>query len=196
MALTVSERGQRFRANHTEQILAEKAQWRDHLRLNNICQWCQASPCVPGRVRCQPCIEKGKIRRQTNERKFLEAGLCGTCGRYPSLPAMDSNLLYRLCEECYLRKTAKGCLGSMRHWRQIRQKLYDQDFTCAYTGQILVLGRNASLDHIYPIHSYPHLKEDPSNTEWVLQEVNEMKRDRTPEQFITLIQQILAFRAC
>ena len=196
MALTIAERGQRFRMNHPEETRAQKAQWREHLRLNSICQWCQAASCLPGSTRCQACVEKGKARRQANQHTFLETGLCGTCGRYPYLPAMSANPSYRLCEECYLRKTSKQRLGSMRYWQQIRQKLYDQYFKCAYTGQILVLGQNASLDHRYPIHSHPHLKNDPNNTEWVLQEINEMKRNRSPEQFLTLIRQILTYRAC
>ena len=87
---------------------------------------------------------------------------------------MDDHPIYRLCEECYIRKTTRNCLGSMKEWRKIRQKLYDQEFKCTYTGTLLVLGTNTSLDHIYPLHSYPHLKADPDNTEWVLREVNEM----------------------
>lgn len=154
------------------------------------------TPCIRNGTRCQDCVDKGKSRRQANKHTFLEAGLCVTCGKYPHLEAMSENPLYRLCEECYIRKTAKQRLGSMRYWKQIRQKLYDQGFKCAYTGTPLVLGLNASLDHIYPVHTHPHLQHDPDNTEWVLQEINEMKRNRTPEQFLTLIQQILMYRAC
>ena len=57
MALTVAERGQRFRMNHPETVKERKAQWRKHLRDNSICQWCQASPALPDETRCQPCID-------------------------------------------------------------------------------------------------------------------------------------------
>src|SRR5713226_7544298 len=91
MALTVAERGQRFRANHPEKIRVQKAQWQEHLRLNSICQWCQTAPCLANGTRCQACSGKGKTRRQANQRKFLGAGLCGTCGKYPHLEAMSNN---------------------------------------------------------------------------------------------------------
>jgi hypothetical protein len=196
MALTVAERGQRFRENHPEEVKQRKTQWRDYLRNNHICQWCQAAPTLPDRVRCQACVDKGKERRYANIQTWLSLGLCGECGRYPHLPAMSNNPTYRVCEICYIRKTALSCLGTKRHWKVIQQKLYAQEFKCTYTGRLLVLGENASLDHIYPLHTYPHLKSDPNNTEWVLQEINEMKRNRTPEQFLTLIQHILHYRAC
>jgi hypothetical protein len=59
---------------------------------------------------------------------------------------------------------------------------------------LLVPGANASVDHIYPVSRFPHLKSDPANVEWVCSAVNILKREYTPEEFITLLQMILAYR--
>lgn len=69
----------------------------------------------------------------------------------------------------------------------LRQKMVDQDFACPYTGERLVLGVNASLDHIMPVARYPELARNPANVEWVDQTVNFLKRDRTPDEFLGIV---------
>jgi len=92
---------------------------------------------------------------------------------------------------CYLKKIARNRLGSNRYWTQLRNKLTQQNYRCVYTGTPLQLGVNDSLDHIYPVQRFPDRAHDPNNVEWVTREINEMKRDRTPDEFLSLIQRIL-----
>jgi hypothetical protein len=101
---------------------------------------------------------------------------------------------HRLCEGCYLHKQSRQRLGSGKYWRILRDKLISQDYRCAYTGELLVLGVNDLLDHIYPAMRFPERAKDPTNLEWVSRKINEMKRDRTPEEFLTLIAGILDYR--
>jgi hypothetical protein len=61
-------------------------------------------------------------------------------------------------------------------------------------GIPLTLGVNDSLDHIYPLARFPERATDPTNIEWVSRKINEMKRDRTPDEFLALIGQILDYR--
>ena len=58
----------------------------------------------------------------------------------------------------------------------------------------LILGKNDSLDHIYPAERFPEKRTDPTNVEWVTREVNQTKRDRTPDEFMALLQLILERR--
>jgi 5-methylcytosine-specific restriction endonuclease McrA len=95
---------------------------------------------------------------------------------------------------CYFKKTAKERLGTRREWAGLRDKLAEQDYRCVYTGMPLVLGVNDSLDHIKPAQHYPELRHDPSNVEWVTREINMMKRDRTPEEFLSLLHCIISYR--
>jgi 5-methylcytosine-specific restriction endonuclease McrA len=62
--------------------------------------------------------------------------------------------------------------------------LIQQNFTCPYTGDKLVLGVNASIDHIKPKKRFPELASDINNIEWVSFRVNYHKYDCTKEEFI------------
>ena len=58
----------------------------------------------------------------------------------------------------------------------------------------MILGTNATLDHILPASRYPDLRSDPSNVEWVADWVNSMKQDATPDEFRERMHLILACR--
>jgi 5-methylcytosine-specific restriction endonuclease McrA len=144
--------------------------------------------------KCELCASRNAVYQRKAREQRLAQGMCSDCGKSPPLETMLRNEQYRLCEECYLQKISRVRLGSRKHWTVLRQKLIEQNYTCPYTGMPIVLGVNDSLDHIYPAQRYPELAHDPSNTEWVTREVNEMKRDRTPDEFLSLLQSILEYR--
>ncbi len=172
---------------------AEAQQLRRKKRLlAGSCPLCGAT-LSPGQQACSRCCERAARNTRNARRRRAEAGICSECNGVP-LPAFDGNATHRLCEVCYLKKTARERLGSRRHWGALGDKLRDQDYRCAYTGVLLVLGVNDSLDHIKPAHHYPELRRDPSNVEWVTREINSMKRDRTPDEFLSLLHSILAYR--
>jgi 5-methylcytosine-specific restriction endonuclease McrA len=54
-------------------------------------------------------------------------------------------------------------LGSSKYWSRLRDKLVSQGYRCVYTGELLVLGVNDSLDHIYPASRFPERAKDPNN---------------------------------
>jgi hypothetical protein len=196
MAMSVQERGLRYRRNPKNDAVRQvrNAQQRENRLASGLCVICGSRPPKPQCVTCEPCINSRVSYRKNREGEFVAKGLCGVCGKVPSMPHMTASLTYRLCETCYLRKLALGNLGSKKLWPVIRDKLIAQDWKCAYTGELLVLSVNDSLDHIYPLSRFPERATDPTNIEWVCRQVNEMKRDRTPEEFLTMIQHILDYR--
>jgi 5-methylcytosine-specific restriction endonuclease McrA len=78
-------------------------------------------------------------------------------------------------------------------WEGLRDKLIAQNYRCAYTGKALILGVNASVDHILPVARFPQLISDLHNIEWVDLQVNQMKRDLTRDEFLSSICQILEY---
>jgi len=98
--------------------------------------------------------------------------------------------VYQVCFECYLKAHASTNLGASRHWTILRDKLISQNYRCAYTGEQLVLGINASVDHAFPKKRFPDLSRDPSNIEWVTREINLAKRDLTREEFISMCSKV------
>jgi 5-methylcytosine-specific restriction endonuclease McrA len=83
-----------------------------------------------------------------------------------------------------MKKTSIDCLKGAQHVDVLWDKLKAQNYRCAYTGEMIVLGVNDSLDHIMPISRFPHLRSDPNNVEWVTRRVNCLKWDSTPEEFL------------
>lgn len=119
-------------------------------------------------------------------------GLCTWCGQGEPLPVYAHDAAHALCEMCYIKKAARTNFGTCKHWAYLKAKLEAQQRRCPHTGTTLTLGVNDSIDHIYPISRFPELRVDPDNAEWVCREVNEMKRDRTPDEFLTLLKHIIA----
>jgi hypothetical protein len=162
-------------------------------RIQAHCITCGA-PCEPRRRKCSFCLARDRKYQDTLRQKRLDQGGCADCGASSVLLSLAANAKYRLCEPCYLKKISRQRLGSNRYWTVLRDKLTAQDWRCAYSGAPLVLGVNDSLDHMFPASRFPDLALDPENVEWVSREINEMKRDRTPEEFLSLLRAILAFR--
>ena len=128
-------------------------------------------------------------------KRLMSQGYCVICGAVESMESLKgAGMFHQLCETCYLTKLAGRRLGHRSLWTALKQRLESQCRRCAYTGIKLILGENDSLDHIKPVHHFPNLRADPNNTEWVCREVNEMKRDRTPEEFLSIIRTILTYR--
>lgn len=196
MALTLQERQHKYSLNpeNRTKILARQSARRMRLREQGLCMNCHIRPTIQGKTYCVECKARKADYHRARRAKHIAVGMCGNCGKKPPLPAMVHNERYRLCEKCYLQKTSMMRLGSRKLWRVLAEKLEGQNYRCAYTGDKLILGLNDSIDHILPASRYPQYKTDPANVEWVTREVNEMKRDRTPEEFLGLIQTILRHR--
>jgi 5-methylcytosine-specific restriction endonuclease McrA len=89
---------------------------------------------------------------------------------------------------------ARRNLGTSKAWECLKAKLESQNFRCAYSGIPLTLGINASVDHIYPVTLYPHLKNDPENVQWVEWRVNQIKSNFPPDVFLALVESIALHR--
>ena len=144
-------------------------------------------------VRCAVCAVRDRAIKKARRLYRQAAGTCVGCGDSAVLAAMVGNQ-NALCEACYYRKTANRRLGSPRYAPLLREKFLAQDGRCPYSGESLTLGLNATLDHILPTSRYPELRGDPANVEWVIDWVNLMKQDATPDEFRERLHHILSHR--
>jgi hypothetical protein len=177
-------------ASNRSKRQAQRARFR---RIQARCVTCGA-PCEPRRLKCSSCLVRDRKYQDTLRQKRLDQGGCVQCGASSVLPSLAANAKYRLCEACYLKKLSRQRLGSNQHWTVLRDKLAAQNWRCAYSGAPLVLGINDSLDHVFPASRFPDLARDPGNVEWVSREINELKRDRTPDEFLSLLRSVLTHR--
>lgn len=154
-----------------------------------ICRFCGRLASVPGLQYCADCRAKA-AKRCANRR---EAGVCSGCGKNPGVQLPDQSKLSR-CETCYFKHAAHTNLGDRKLWAVLRDVLAAQNYLCPYTGDRLVIGLNASVDHKLPWSRFAELRHDPQNIEWVSECVNAFKLDRTPDEFLDLVRRIYSYR--
>lgn len=134
------------------------------------------------------CVRKRAV-------KFTTVGLCCKCGKQPYMESIRecpiSNLV---CITCYMKSAARLHLGSSTLWKILLDKLENQNYLCPYTGDTLILGINASVDHIKPKSKFSELQHDPVNIEWVTLSVNKAKQALTQEEFLHLVKKIANLR--
>jgi hypothetical protein len=111
-------------------------------------------------------------RRRTRHRG---RGRC-TCGRPP--------VTRTECWSCWLGTAAKRATGSRLNGPALERLWDDQEGRCAYTGERLVPGRNASLDHVQPRSRDG--KDCVENLQWVTKVVNHAKTWLTHDEFVAL----------
>lgn len=64
---------------------------------------------------------------------------------------------------------------------------------CSYTGRELVVGKNASIDHVFPKARFPEKARELENLEFVDLRINWAKRDLTKEEFVDLCESVVAY---
>ena len=112
--------------------------------------------------------------------RHRDAGLCLDCGT-PNPTVGDR---YPLCLDCWFQGIAKKRGGSRRNGPVIKAIFEEQQGRCAYTGELLVPGATASLDHKIPMSRGG--RHDKANLQWVTGRINSMKADLTHEEFVAL----------
>jgi 5-methylcytosine-specific restriction endonuclease McrA len=123
-------------------------------------------------------------RRRVYTRKAREArqskSLCTRCGA--AGPSVRKNEM--ICVECWFKHIARLRTGSMKNGTAIKDLLQQQGFLCVYTGEPLIPGVNASLDHKTPISRGGTNSID--NLQWVTTRINSFKNYLTHVEFVTL----------
>ena len=160
----------------------ERQQARTDRTKLGICYTCgKANDRFPNGIRCSPCQKKGNASRNRLRQSRKKAGLCG-CGN-KKLEHVTR------CEKCWFENYSVKLYQTTRHWKELKQLLVGQSGLCFYTGEKLVIGKTASIEHVIP-----QAKEGThhmSNLRWVTKTVNYMKRDLQYDDFITLCELVV-----
>ena len=128
--------------------------------------------------------EQANLWRTNYMNNQKSKGLCVFC-REEKLP--DSSL----CEKHYFSAVARGNLKNIKMAGDIKDLFYAQDGKCYLTGKSLVLGVNASLDHLEPRSKRDDLVNNIHNLRWCDKDVNRIKRDLSYEDFIKMCKEVL-----
>lgn len=153
---------------------------------------CQACGAVLDRngARCNRCLLQQRSRSVSRATERAAAGLCYRCSSKLTENGYDVCLgaAYPQCGKCYFRNMAKLHLGSADRWTVLSGLFKRQHGRCAYTGENLVLGLTASLDHIVPISKGG--RSVASNLQWVTKIVNHAKNNMDHVEFVSMCKRV------
>jgi len=155
------------------------------LHKNHLCVSCR-KPCEQNnRVLCNKCLIKSSTRSKNLRKKRHAAGLCAGCGKRLLL------IRNRVCEPCWFKEVALRWTGSQKNGPILMTIFKRQCGRCIYTGENLVLGETASLDHVVPRSRGG--SSEPENLQWVGKRINEMKGNLIHEEFLKIISDIFHY---
>lgn len=126
------------------------------------------------------------VKKSLYDKRRLE-NLCVGCG--------STDLVSNVhCRECWFLDRASARAGGAKNLLPVLQLWEDQNGKCYYSGETLIPGNNASLDHQVP--SSRGGLDDPSNLRWVSSNINMMKSNMSHDEFISMCEKIyLKFKA-
>ena len=128
--------------------------------------------------------DKVSLSRRNREASYKNIGKCVNCKN----PVVKNNKSY--CEKHLVSMMASRHLGSKKMYGFLIDLLLKQRHRCAYTGVELIIGENASIDHIKSKAKNLELFNDSSNVQWVDIRVNLMKRELHEIEFLDIINMI------
>jgi len=128
---------------------------------------------------CKECRDKVRKTVRHCRVKRLARGLCGDCG-------VDVEGRRIICDACHCKRLAKSVLGNREKWVELMAIYQQQEGKCAYSGVRLVMGVDASIDHILPKGRGG--TNEISNLQWVHWFVNVFRRHRDEREFIGMFE--------
>lgn len=135
-------------------------------------------------VYCSTCREKQAKRQQSVYARRLANACCHRCGQ--SLGEARG----KTCIPCSLKSIARKRLGNEARWEELLTLFEKQEKRCAISGQQLMFGLNASLDH--KLATSRGGTHDLQNLQWVTKQVNEAKNSHSETELIEMCYAIIA----
>ncbi len=164
---------------------APREKRRNYVIQNKLCVSCGRK--TNGKRSCDSCLAKGRDREKKRNKIANDMGICCQCRKADQLQHAS------VCKTCYLKTKSRNNLGDSSHWQELLVLLELQGWLCPYTGDKLVLGFNDSVDHKFPRTKFPEQSTNILNLEWTTRGINQMKADRTKDEFVSIIRQIAGF---
>ena len=149
---------------------------------DGICVTCASKKATKG-IKCEECYLSYKRGTKVNKELRLANGCCAYCDE-----KRVSGGSTQLCEKHFLQFMSRTHLGSVRYSKDLESIFKSQKGKCPYTGYQLILGVNASIDHIFP--KCLGGSKGIDNLQWVYGPANFMKADQIEEDFLKLVKDI------
>jgi len=92
------------------------------------------------------------------------------------------------CEKCFFKEASKKHLGTQKKWEELKNLLRLQNNKCYISGRHLIIGKNASIDHINPRSRGG--KDSIENVAWCDTEINLVKNKLSLKEFYELCKEV------
>lgn len=158
---------------------------RQSRRERGECIVCGGGDVQPPHTKCNSCLEEQRAKAKLKTQKNIADKKCIHC----STPAIDG---HRLCEVCYLKQRATRHFKDVSRWQELKEVYNQQQGICPYTGERLVIGVNAELDHLVPREKGG--SNEKSNLQWVLKQINVMKWHYYENEFLQIVKKVCEYR--
>lgn len=96
---------------------------------------------------------------------------------------------HKMCEKHFFQECAIRHLKDSKRGLELQELFYKQNQECYLSNKKLIIGVNASLDHIIPLSKGG--TNDTSNLAWMDENSNYAKNNMSNEEFIELCRQIV-----
>ena len=144
--------------------------------------------------RCLSCSTNynNKLKNKFAERN--KENQCWACGNKSTL---KNNLNFfsgkkrkwLVCEKCFFKEASKKHLGTQKKWQELKNLLEIQKNKCYISGRKLVIGKNASIDHINPRSLGG--KDSIENIAWCDTQINFIKNKLSLKEFYKLCEEVV-----
>lgn len=158
--------------NHKEKCRKEIREKHRKLSSEGICILCSSE--FSSSIHKNKCLLNNKERKQ----KLVENGKCRNHVNRET--AFDTTF----CEECWFRGCSRRATGSEVNWVSVKALLESQDYKCIYTGEPIIPGINASIDHLIPKSRGGPLTLE--NIQWTTIKTNLFKYNLTALELLSL----------
>jgi 5-methylcytosine-specific restriction endonuclease McrA len=161
-----------------DQILPISNFWKDKHQPNGYRAYCKECDGKQSNAWQKKNREKATNWNTISKQARAAKGLCRHCTS-KQMPGRN------ICDRHYITDVASKSLGKAnKEIVDILFKRFQENPYCPYTGELLVLGINAHLDHIKSQKNHPELKGDINNVEWISEQANLSKNGFNKDQFI------------
>jgi|694.fasta_scaffold38901_5 hypothetical protein len=145
--------------------------------------------------RCLSCSTNynNKLKNKFAERN--KENQCWACGNKSTL---KNNLNFfsgkkrkwLVCEKCFFKEASKKHLGTQKKWQELKNLLEIQKNKCYISGRKLIIGKNASIDHINPRSLGG--KDSIENIAWCDTQINLIKNKLSLKEFYKLCEEVVS----
>jgi len=98
-----------------------------------------------------------------------------------------------LCEKHFFISVATSSLKDRTQGERLKELFYVQDGRCYLSGRKLIAGKNASIDHIFPISKNQKMRNRIENLRWCDKQVNNAKSNMNSKKFIAFCKEIVTY---